>query len=311
MDDKLFNIKYVSEQTGLSAHVIRIWERRYSATTPDRSNSNRRLFSQNDIEKLKLLKSATTSGQSIGQIASLPIEKLQEISSSSIVEEELFTPEQNPLKDKELTEKYIADCLIAIEEFDSYRLEKNLRRASVDLGSFKMLTNLISPLMDVVGEKWRIGEMNPSNEHFASEIVKNYLKNIVLSSSVVPSAPVLIVTTPKGQIHDVGANIVATAAVAEGWKVIYLGANLDYNEITSTVEKNNADALALSIVHPNDDIYLPDELINLRKNLGDNFIIIIGGRASEGYKKAIDQIKAYHIHDLFTFRDILKNHRNG
>ena len=310
MDNKLFNIKYVSEQTGLSAHVIRIWERRYSAISPERSNSNRRLYSQEDIEKLRLLKSATSSGQSIGQIADLSIEKLKEISSNNTMEDEIFAPQNNPVLDKELSEKYISDCLIAIDEFDSYRLEKNLRRASVDLGSFKMLTNLISPLMDVVGEKWRIGEMNPSNEHFASEIVKNYLKNIVLSSNVVPTAPVLIVTTPKGQIHDVGAAIVATAAVAEGWKVIYLGANLDYNEITSTVEKNNADALALSIVHPDDDIYLSDELINLRKNLGDDFLIIIGGRSSNGYQKAIDEIKAFHIHDLFTFRDILKNHRN-
>ena len=116
MDDKLFNIKYVSEQTGLSAHVIRIWERRYSAITPDRSNSNRRLYSQNDIEKLKLLKSATSSGQSIGQIADLPIEKLQEITTNSTVENEIFSPESNPQLDKELTEKYIADCLIAIDE---------------------------------------------------------------------------------------------------------------------------------------------------------------------------------------------------
>ena len=306
MDEKLFNIKYVSEQTGLTAHVIRIWERRYSAITPDRSNSNRRLYSQNDIEKLKLLKSATTSGQSIGQIANLPIERLQEISNSDIYEHETIKNENKNLK--EITEKYIADSIIAIEEFDSYRLEKNLRRASVDLGSFKMLTDLISPLMDVVGEKWRIGELNPSNEHFASEIIKNYLKNIILSSSIVPSAPVLIVTTPKGQLHDVGATIVSAAAVTEGWKVIYLGANLDYNEITSTIEKNNADALALSIVHPNDDIFLADELLNLRKNLGDDFLIIIGGRASEGYKSAIETINAYHIHDLFTFRDILKNH---
>ena len=310
MDDKLFNIKYVSEQTGLSAHVIRIWERRYSAITPERSNSNRRLYSQKDIEKLKLLKSATSGGQSIGQIADLTIEKLKEISSHNKIEGEIFTPQNNQVHDNELSEKYISDCLIAIEEFDSYRLEKNLRRASVDLGSFKMLTNLISPLMEVVGEKWRSGDMNPSNEHFASEIVKNYLKNIVLSSNVVPSAPVLVVTTPKGQVHDVGAVIVATAAVMEGWKVLYLGANLDYNEITSTVEKNNADALALSIVHPNDDIYLADELINLRKNLGDDFLLIIGGRASDGYKKTIEQIKAFHIHDLFTFRDILKNHRD-
>ncbi len=310
MDDKLFNIKYVSEQTGLSAHVIRIWERRYSAISPQRTNTNRRLYSQNDIEKLRLLKSATLCGQSIGQIADLPIDKLREISSASILMEEFFEPESTTTKIRDLSKKYISDSLTAIDEFDSFRLEKNLRRASVELGSFKIVTEVITPLMDEVGNKWRSGEMSPANEHFASEIVKNYLKNIVLSSNIVPTAPKLIVTTPKGQLHDVGAAIVATAAVMEGWKVIYLGANLEYNEISMAVERNNADALALSIVHPNDDIYLADELVNLRKNLGDEFLVIVGGRASEGYKSTIELIKAYHIHDLFTFRDILKNHKN-
>lgn len=310
MYEKLFNIKYVSKMTGLSPHVIRIWERRYSAITPERTETNRRLYSQKDIEKLKLLKSATSSGQSIGQIADLPIERLKQFAKQEAIEVPATKSEEFTSEIEEKANKYINDSVIAIKEFDSYRLEKSLRRSSVELGSFKVLTDLISPLMDIVGEKWSMGELNPSNEHFASEIIKNYLKNIILSSNISPGAPVLVVTTPKGQLHDVGAAIVATAAVAEGWKVLYLGANLDYNEITSTAEKNSADAVALSIVHPTDDIYLGDELINLRKNLGYNIPIIIGGRASDSYRDAIQEINAYHIHDLFTFREILKNLRN-
>ena len=306
MDDKLFNIKYVAEQTGLSAHVIRIWERRYSAIKPDRSESNRRLYSQKDIEKLKLLKLATSKGQSISHIAHFNLEKLREISGANI--KNILSPENREAESSN-SKAYLENCLNAIEDFNSHELEKNIRQASVALGSFKLLTDLISPLMDIVGEKWHKGELKPSNEHFASEIVKNYLKSIVLSSNININAPVIVVTTPKGQLHDVGAAIVSAAAVNEGYQVIYLGANLDYNEISSAVFKNKAKALALSIVHPSDDIFLKDELLNLRRNLDDGFPILIGGRASYSYIDAIDKIKAYHINDLNTFREILKNIR--
>jgi len=308
MDDKLFNIKYVAEQTGLSAHVIRIWERRYSAINPERSENNRRLYSQKDIEKLKLLKIATSHGQNISQIADLDIERLREISGPDL--NDIKSPSAKQESHTRDSRIYLDNCLNAIDNFNSHELEKNIRQASVTLGSFKLLTDLISPLMDIVGEKWRKGEMNPSNEHFASEIVKNYLKSIVLTSNINTNAPVIVVTTPKGQLHDVGAAIVSTAAVNEGYQVIYLGANLDYNEITSAIIKNDAKALALSIVHPNDDIFLNDELRNLRKNLDEKYPIIIGGRASESYIDAINDINAYHVNDLYMFREILKNLRN-
>ena len=308
MCEKIFNIKYVSEQTGLSPHVIRIWERRYSAVSPDRTETNRRLYSLQDIEKLKLLKIATKNGQAISQIADLSIDRLKEISEPLLKNSSDNGSSEN--KGKTEIDSYIDKCIKAIDKFDSHELEKNIRRASAELGSFKALSELISPLMDIVGEKWRKGEINPSNEHFASEIVKNYLKNLVLSSNINANSPVIIVSTPKGQLHDVGASIVSAAAVAEGWRVIYLGANLDYTDITSAIFKYGAKALALSIVHPTDDIFLSDELINLRKNLGDSFPIIIGGRASESYAEAINKIKSYHINDLNLFREILKNLRN-
>ena len=304
MNEKFFNIKFVSEQTGLSPHVIRIWERRYSAVKPDRSENNRRLYSQKDIEKLKLLKLATSHGQSISQIADLNLDKLREISGLKLNDTNLSLDIPSSSQD------YIDNCLNAIENFNSLELEKNIRKASVTLGSFKVLTEVIAPLMDIVGEKWSKGELNASKEHFATEIIKNYLNSIVLSSNININAPVIIVTTPKGQLHDIGAVIVSAAAVAEGYQVIYLGANLDYNEISSAIIKNNAKALALSIVHPKDDVFLNDEIRNLRKNLDDTYPIIIGGRASNNYIDAIRDINAHHVVDLNQFREILKNISN-
>ena len=65
--------------------------------------------------------------------------------------------------------------------------------------------------------------------------------------------------------------------------------------------------MALSIVHPKDDIFLTDDLRNLRKNLDKNFPIIIGGRASINYMDSIREIDAFHINDLYEFRLMLKN----
>ncbi|HSH37156.1 MAG TPA: MerR family transcriptional regulator, partial [Chthoniobacterales bacterium] len=62
-------IKLVARQTGLSVHTIRVWEKRHGAVRPVRAANNRRLYSEQDIERLKLLRQATIAGHTIGQIA--------------------------------------------------------------------------------------------------------------------------------------------------------------------------------------------------------------------------------------------------
>ena len=189
MDEKLFNIKYVADQTGLSTHVIRIWERRYSAIEPSRDKNNRRLYSKNDIEKLKLLKIATSHGQSIGEIADFNLEKLRDVYNDQL-NKTISTPDINNKLDRDI-ESIIEKCIIAIEKFDSYELEKIIREASISFGSFKLLTDILSPLMELVGEKWSKGDLNPANEHFASEVVENYLKTIILRTNIQKNAPVM------------------------------------------------------------------------------------------------------------------------
>lgn len=77
-------IKAVAQRTGLSAHVIRLWEKRYGAVIPERTNTNRRLYSDEQIERISRLRDITQNGHSIGNVAKLPTEKLRELAKESL-----------------------------------------------------------------------------------------------------------------------------------------------------------------------------------------------------------------------------------
>ncbi|MGZ4975468.1 MAG: MerR family transcriptional regulator, partial [Limisphaerales bacterium] len=83
MSEAAHAIKLVSLRTGLTAHVIRVWEKRYNAVRPRRTATNRRLYSTDDIERLTLLHEATRAGHSISTIASLSTAELRKISSQT------------------------------------------------------------------------------------------------------------------------------------------------------------------------------------------------------------------------------------
>ena len=76
-------IKAVVRRTGLSAHVIRIWEKRYGAVVPERTGTNRRLYGDEEVERLSLLRDVTQAGHGIGQVARLPMEKLRELAAKA------------------------------------------------------------------------------------------------------------------------------------------------------------------------------------------------------------------------------------
>jgi DNA-binding transcriptional MerR regulator len=75
----VYPIRYVAQQTGLSTHLIRVWERRYQAVVPKRTDTNRRVFSDKDIERLKMLRTAVRVGHSISQIAGLSTDELTQL----------------------------------------------------------------------------------------------------------------------------------------------------------------------------------------------------------------------------------------
>jgi DNA-binding transcriptional MerR regulator/methylmalonyl-CoA mutase cobalamin-binding subunit len=290
MADAHHSIKVVARRTGLSAHVIRIWEKRYKAVAPDRTATNRRLYSEEQIERLNLLRDITRAGHSISHIAGLPVEKLRQLAGESS-----RTPTTAGMS---VAPKYLDDCIAAVQALDFHALEDALKRAELVLGSQGLLQRVIGPLAQVIGDLWRDGTITAAHEHFATAVIRIFLGHAAKPFAGTVNAPVLVVATPTGQLHELGALLAGASAANLGWHIIYLGASLPAAEIAGAAKQNHARAVALSLVYPEDDPRLEHELMRLRELLSPEVALLVGGRAVPAYSDALGKAGALPIKDL-------------
>jgi len=294
MSSFAFAIQDVVRRTGLTAHVIRIWEKRYGAVAPHRTGTNRRRYSEEQIERLALLRQLTQAGQSIGYAARLPAEALRKLAADSMV------PVATPRAATAATTPaaLLDECLAAVMAFDAHALEEVLRRAETNLGGQGLLQRVAAPLAQAIGALWRDGTITAAHEHFASAVLRTWLAKAARSFAADSSEPVLIVATPAGQLHELGALLVGALATYLGWRVIYLGASLPAPEIANAAKQQQARAVALSLVYPDDDPRLESELVRLRELLPPETKLITGGRAAPAYRETLARVGAVQTNDL-------------
>ena len=304
----MFPIRVVAKRAGLTTHVIRIWERRYQAVVPSRTETNRRLYSEDDIERFSLLRRATEAGHSISQVAHLPIDQLRQLAAIAPAQS---APGHSLSSDpRGSATSALADCIVAIENLDGKSLELILTRAAINHTRPVVMEEIIVPLMHKIGDMWRNGNIRVAHEHLASSVIRIFLANIGSAYHVHESAPHLVITTPAGQLHEIGALLVMATAAAEGWYPDYMGPNLPAEEIAAAADHNKARAVALSIVYPADDPNVSAELRRLRRCLSPEVELLVGGRAAAGYKNTLDQIGATLINDLAHLRVELERIRS-
>ena len=303
MSEVQHSIKFAALKSGLTPHVIRIWEKRYDAVSPDRTDTNRRRYTDAEIERLSLLRAATHAGHSIGNIARLPVEKLRELVGEIPATPQTFAPQ------KKSASGAVDEAVVAIEKLNSTELEEKLGRAAVAFGQHGLLQKIISPLAQKIGELWQDGTITAAHEHFASAVIRNFLIRNSKPYAVDGDAPTLVVGTPAGQLHELGAVMVAAAANDMGWRVVYLGTSLPAVEIAGAAIQHKARAVALSMVFPGDDPNLPQELESLRKHLPEGVKIIVGGRAAESYAPTLKKIEAVQAQELKNLYKILEEMR--
>lgn len=297
-----YPMKAASLRANLSPHVIRVWEKRYQAVMPERTPTNRRLYSEEDVERLLLLRRATEAGHSIGQIAHLSREELIELLKNAgpavLLERGSSAASRKPLDLDELME--------AIKRFDVQALEQSLSRAEVTMSRPQLIEKVIVPLIYRVGDGWHSGELRIAHEHLTTSVIRSFVGNLNGAANLPHSAPSIIVTTPTGQIHEMGALVVSAAALSMGWRVIYLGPNLPAEEICVAAEQNNAMLVALSLVYPSNDLHLRDELVKLRRLLPEESKIIVGGRAAPGYHDVLEKIGAHVAESIAELSKLLE-----
>jgi DNA-binding transcriptional MerR regulator/methylmalonyl-CoA mutase cobalamin-binding subunit len=304
-------MKVVARRTGLSPHVIRIWEKRYGAVMPERTETRRRLYTEADIARLVLLRQATLLGHSISRIATLPTEQVRALINAEAATALPAPSTPPPHADTVPAQSSLDACLDAVQRLDAVTLETTLMRARVILSHTAFLETVIVPLMQTIGDLWYQGVLRIMHEHFTSAVVRTLLGSLHLAPGLGDTAPHLIVTTPAGQLHEIGALCVASIASVDGWRVTYLGPNLPTEDIAAAVQQDQARAIGLSIMYPPDDPHLPLELGKLRRYLSPDVTIFVGGLSSASYQESLDSLGLVRPRDVPEFRRYLEALRTG
>ncbi len=305
-------IGVVARRTGLKQDLIRAWERRYGAVEPGRTETRRRFYSDDDIERLLLLRRVVSGGRAISQVAGLGNEELQ-----ALIETEPAPPysprarpgsaggeadAQGPDPLDEVAEGFLNRCMAAAQRLDVTEMEHELERASVLFSRTHLIERVLAPLMTRIGQLWHQGTLRPIHEHMASTVVRSFLGGMKGSYHPEVSAPHLIVTTPARQRHELGALLAAATAAGEGWQVTYLGPDLPPEEIAAAARQTQARAVALSITYPPDDPLLGDDLRRLRRLLDPETALVVGGRSWPAYSPVLQEIGAFVVDDLGALR---------
>lgn len=311
-----YTIKYVASKTGLKPYLIRSWESRYQAICPQRSDSNRRCFTDNDIKRLRLLKQAVDEGHPISSVARMSGNELSRLLERSMAlfpsDDAIDTgPASSGLDDGARASQFVKRALFHIIRLEPPGLERVLDDAAVDMPRQYFLQMVVLPLFESVGELWRRGRLKTVNEHMASVVVRTLLWDMLRSVHVSAAAPRIVVATPVGHWHELGALALSLAASESGWRVYYFGPDLPAEEIAYAVKKFNARALALSLCHLLNDHRLGGELKKLRRLVGSDLSIFIGGPGAGSVRQVIAQINAVPGNDLGGFREKLESLAQG
>lgn len=234
-----YPIRAVTRLTGISMETLRAWERRYQAVMPEHTERGR-MYSENEIQRLVLLRGAVDLGHSIGQVAKLPMQDLQEISRRA----EHSAPRTPVRLDAPAA---IAKLVDAIERYDYVGANEEMGRLASVMPVSTMVHQLTLPLLRVVGERRRCGAMDGAQEHMASSLLRNLMGSLLrLYKPTPPTTPVLL-TTPPGEPSDLEILSAAMLAASTGLQAVYLGPNLAEEEILIAADRISARVVILEL----------------------------------------------------------------
>lgn len=297
-------IAVVAARTGLGQDVLRIWERRYRVVVPHRSQTGRRLYTDADVQRLNLIRLAVESGRRISDVASLPVEELRRLEGEDS-RATVTVRGREPRTDAQRPAFFVEAALDAIERYDAAELDRVLRRASLDLSAPLLRSAVIEPVLVTVGERWRHGTLRIANEHLATGVIRSFLGVLHGKAEVAEGSACVVLATPAGQRHELGALLAALAALEVGWNAVYLGPDLPAAEIASAARACGARAVALSVTSPAAGERVDQEFLELRRLLGADMPIFVGGAAARGHAEGILRIGAVSLPDIHGFQDAL------
>ncbi len=216
-----FSIKDLENFSGIKAHTIRVWERRYGLLTPDRTEGNQRFYKLKDLQKLLNIKMLYDNGVKISKIAAFDADEIPKQVFDIISE----------LKD---SHQAVDMLKMSMLNFDQNLFEKTYLHLISNLSFRRVFIDVFVPLLEHIGYLWQVDSITPAHEHFISNLIQQkILANIERIQTIQHHREdrVFVLYLPEHEIHDLGMLYLHYELILRGWKSIYLGQSVPIDNL--------------------------------------------------------------------------------
>lgn len=289
-----YSIKDLERLSGIKAHTLRVWEKRHEIIEPKRTPTNIRYYSDEDLKKILNISILNNNGVKISTIASLSEEELQErvmsISQASVN-----------------SSNFIDQLTVAMIELDEGNFERILSVVTLRMGFESTVTEVLYPFLDKIGILWQTGKINPAQEHFISNLIR---QKLIVAIDSVPNhgnakLPGVLLYLPENELHEIGLLFYAYLAKKIGFNVVYLGQSVPYNDVHSVVRIRKPRILITSLSSPIPVSALNDYLSQMSNDFSDARIFISGYQVND---KAVEpHTNICRIKDAMHLKELLIN----
>lgn len=266
----MYTIKTVTSLTGINTETLRAWERRYGTVNPIRDCKGRRLYTQQDVERLTLLLAATQQGFTISKIADLSSDELQELLSAN---------PNPPNANQELFFLRIVDALL---QFRMDICEDLLRRALIAMDPLSYARDVLLPTLERVGNLWHEGKLTIAQEHLFSACVKRIVLSMVNHEQPFSGTnPGVMFATMTGEHHEFGILLSCWLAASQRCKCYYIGPDLPWEDLLNAGNRLKPSVIVLSLANTPPEQAMLQNLNLLAEALPKDIQLWVGGTGAQ------------------------------
>ena len=255
---QFYTIRDLESLSGIKAHTIRIWEKRYELLAPDRTDTNIRRYDTGQLRKVLNVALLLQNGHKISKVSVMSDEEIashvSRVSSSYEITDQLVENQINQLTTAMIT-------------FDEQLFDKLFSTIILRLGLQDAFVKILYPFLEKVGVLWCVGEVNPAMEHFITNLVKQKLYCAI--DGMIPDQSVdetWLLFLPTDEYHEIGLLLSSFLVRTSGKRSIYLGQDVPFESLASTITEVKPDHLLTFFVRYGSE----DEQVKYQKNLLEN-----------------------------------------
>lgn len=270
-----FSIRDLHHLTGISLHTIRIWERRFDFLQPERSGTNIRQYSIDDLKKLLNISLLVKNGYKISELALMNNQQLNTLvnSTSSV---------QNT------SQVYIDNLKMSMMEFDASLFNDTYNRLISEMTFYDVFIKVFIPFLEQIGKLWQTSSITVAQEHFISNLIRQKLFfNIEkLPRQSAPGNRKFVLFLPVGELHELGLLFFHYVLLVNGRESVYLGQDVEMETLNGILNtEKQLTFISYLTITPNENA-LPEYVTEFRKKiLQNNNELWISGRKVHGFKK--------------------------